>query len=174
MSVPSLNLGRLSFGVAGPFFGWSHRSETILALQRWINCRRVSAPGRPPVSAPAVLRPLARRSFGEPGIFCPACWRKAVEASAAAPKLPSLWSMWGRTMPFSSLKDPSDLARAYAVMDAAWDDLKDGIPEEQRDSERTRLAYLVASLAPLALDEAVLKQNVLDQFRQRASQASAA
>jgi hypothetical protein len=77
-------------------------------------------------------------------------------------------------MPFSSLKDPSDLARAYAVMDAAWDDLKDGIPEEQRDSERTRLAYLVASLAPLALDEAVLKQNVLDQFRQRASQASAA
>ncbi|HEY5798556.1 MAG TPA: hypothetical protein VIU82_26435 [Bosea sp. (in: a-proteobacteria)] len=73
-------------------------------------------------------------------------------------------------MPFSSLRDPTDLARACAVMDAAWNELKDAIPEDRSAEERTRLAYLVASLTPLALDEDDLKQNVLHQFRQRASE----
>ncbi len=77
-------------------------------------------------------------------------------------------------MPFSSLRDPSDLARAYAVMEAAWNELKDAIPEPEREGERTRLAYLVASLAPLALDEDDLKKNVLHQFRLHASQVSGA
>ena len=77
-------------------------------------------------------------------------------------------------MPFSSLRDPSDLARACAVMEAVWNELKDAIPEPERDSERTRLAYLVANLAPLALDEDDLKKNVLHQFGLRASQTSGA
>ncbi len=77
-------------------------------------------------------------------------------------------------MPFSSLRDPLDLARAYAVMDAAWTELKDAIPVAQRESERTRLAYMVASLAPLALDEDDLLRNVLHQFRQQHSQSNAA
>lgn len=73
-------------------------------------------------------------------------------------------------MPFSSLRDPSDLARAYAAMDVAWAELKDTIPEHRREAERTRLAYLVASLTPLALDEDDLKQNAILQFRQKASE----
>lgn len=60
----------------------------------------------------------------------------------------------------------TQLRSAYAAMDAAWNELKAIIPEAQRDKERTRLAYLVASFAPLALDEDDLKQNVLHQFRQ--------
>lgn len=75
-------------------------------------------------------------------------------------------------MPLSSLNDPADLARAYAAMEAAWKEVEDSIPEERREAERTRLAYLVTSCAPLALDEADLKQNVLLQFKQR--QASSA
>ncbi|HEV7321747.1 MAG TPA: hypothetical protein VGO04_24345 [Ensifer sp.] len=70
-------------------------------------------------------------------------------------------------MPFSSLKDPVDLARAFAVIEAAWSDLKDTIPKDRWEAERTRLAYLVASFTPLALDEDDLKQNVLLQFRGR-------
>jgi hypothetical protein len=45
-------------------------------------------------------------------------------------------------MPFSSLSDPSDLTRAYVAMDAAWNELKDSIPEAQHDGERRRLAFL--------------------------------
>lgn len=72
-------------------------------------------------------------------------------------------------MPFSSLRNPTDLARACAVMDAAWNELKDAIPEDRTAEERTRLAYLVASLTPLALEEDDLLHNVLLQFRQRES-----
>jgi hypothetical protein len=72
-------------------------------------------------------------------------------------------------MPFSSLKDPVDMARAFAVMEAAWSDLKGSIPEDRRDAERVRLAYLVASVAPSALDEDDLKKNVMLQFRERAN-----
>ncbi|HEV7257742.1 MAG TPA: hypothetical protein VGN82_08165 [Bosea sp. (in: a-proteobacteria)] len=70
-------------------------------------------------------------------------------------------------MPFSSLKDPVDLARAFAVIEAAWSDLKDSIPEDRWEAERTRLAYLVASFTPLALDENDLKRNILLRFRER-------
>jgi hypothetical protein len=38
-------------------------------------------------------------------------------------------------MPFSSLSDPSDLARAFAAMEAAWNELKDEISEAQRDEK---------------------------------------
>jgi hypothetical protein len=73
-------------------------------------------------------------------------------------------------MPFSSLRDPNDLARAYAVMDAAWDELKDAVPEDRTAAERIRLAYLVAGLTPLILDDDELKQNVLMQFREQATE----
>lgn len=72
-------------------------------------------------------------------------------------------------MPFSSLSDPADLARAYAALEASWEDLKGTIPEAERERERTRIAYLVAGCAPLALDEDQLKKNVLLQYRQSAA-----
>ncbi|PTM39468.1 hypothetical protein C8D03_0961 [Bosea sp. 124] len=70
-------------------------------------------------------------------------------------------------MPFSSLRDPSDLARAYAALEAAWREIKNSVPEAQRENARLDLAYLVADLAPLALDEDDLRENVLHHFRQR-------
>jgi hypothetical protein len=57
-------------------------------------------------------------------------------------------------------------------MEAAWSELKGAIPETERDGERTRLAYIVASLAPLALDEDDLMRNVLHQFELHASRTS--
>jgi hypothetical protein len=73
-------------------------------------------------------------------------------------------------MPFSSMSDPADLARAYAAMEAAWEELKNAIPEGERDRERIRLAYIIASCAPLALDEDDLTRNALLLFRQRSMQ----
>lgn len=69
-------------------------------------------------------------------------------------------------MPFSSLDDPADLARAYAAMEAVWTEIRESIPEPERESERNRIAYLVAGFAPLALDEEDLTQNVLLHYRE--------
>lgn len=77
-------------------------------------------------------------------------------------------------MPFPSLRNPTDLARARTVMDTAWKELKDAIPDDRQDAERTRLAYLIAGLAPLALDEGDLHRNVLLHFRDCAPQTAAA
>lgn len=68
-------------------------------------------------------------------------------------------------MPFSSLDDPADLARAYASLEAVWNHVKGSIPARERETERARIAQLVADFAPLALDEEDLTQNVLFQYR---------
>lgn len=67
---------------------------------------------------------------------------------------------------------PAGCPLRHGAMEAAWNEVADSIPEERREAERTRLAYLVASCAPLALDEEDLKQNVLLLFRQRPASAA--
>lgn len=64
-------------------------------------------------------------------------------------------------MPFSSLNDPNDLARAFASLERVWTEVKDTVPEPDKAKERERIAHMVASYAPLALDEDDLTQNVL-------------
>jgi len=68
-------------------------------------------------------------------------------------------------MPFSSLIDPADLARAYAALEAVWNEVKSSIPDAEHENERTRIAYLTAGFAPLALDEDDLKRNVLFHYK---------
>ncbi len=69
-------------------------------------------------------------------------------------------------MPFSSLKDPVDLARAQGALEAAWSEIQSAIPEERADEERTRLVYIIAALAAVAGDEQELKERALDRYRQ--------
>jgi hypothetical protein len=64
-------------------------------------------------------------------------------------------------MPFSTLSDPSDLARAYAALEAVWNEVKGLVPAEVHEMERVKIAYLVSHLAPTALDEEDLKQKAL-------------
>ncbi len=66
---------------------------------------------------------------------------------------------------FPTLDDPTDLARAYAALDAAWNVVVKTIPESRWETERARLAELIASWARLALDEKGLTQNALIEFR---------
>jgi len=68
-------------------------------------------------------------------------------------------------MPFSSLSDPADLARAYAALESVWREIKDLVPDGEHERERTRVACIVASLAPMALDEDDLTQSVLLHYR---------
>lgn len=68
-------------------------------------------------------------------------------------------------MPFSSLTDPTDLARAYASLEAVWSQVKASIPASEHAKERERIAYLVAGFAPVALDEDDLTRNVLFQLQ---------
>jgi hypothetical protein len=70
-------------------------------------------------------------------------------------------------MPFSSLQNPVDLARAQAALDEVWAQIKPLIDEPDRERERTRLSYIVASLVKLALDEEDLVDRALRQYRAR-------
>lgn len=69
-------------------------------------------------------------------------------------------------MPFSSLTDPVQLARAHAALEAAWAEIKashlDALGAEAEDRER--LKYIVANLAPVALDEVDLVQRAVARF----------
>jgi hypothetical protein len=71
-------------------------------------------------------------------------------------------------MPFSSLTDPIDLARAEAALEKAWAELKPALSSGSDALERNNLAYIVASLVPLALDEDDLAQRAIDRFREKA------
>lgn len=70
-------------------------------------------------------------------------------------------------MPFSSLSDPIDIARAHAALEAVWLEVRATIRDADHESERNRIASLIIGCAPLALDEDDLKQNVLPQYRQK-------
>lgn len=68
-------------------------------------------------------------------------------------------------MPFSSLTDPIDLARAGAALDAAWNEIRLTLPDPYDERELTRLAYIVASLVPVVEDEDDLTLRAVERFR---------
>lgn len=68
-------------------------------------------------------------------------------------------------MPFSSLSDPVDLARAEAALDAAWAEIRPKVSEGHEDQERTRLIYIIAALAAASEDERELKDRALARYR---------
>lgn len=69
-------------------------------------------------------------------------------------------------MPFSSFTDPVDVARAQAALDAVWEQVRDSVPEKDWEQQRTRLGYIIASFALIAVDEEDLISRGLKQFRQ--------
>lgn len=68
-------------------------------------------------------------------------------------------------MPFRTLGDPADVARAFSAFEALWHDLKRSIATPDHDRERIQIAYLVAEFAPLALDEEDLTRIVKLHYR---------
>lgn len=74
-------------------------------------------------------------------------------------------------MPFRSFTDPIDLARANAADEAAWAIILAN-PHEflgAAEMERERLKFIVASLLPMALDEADLVAQAVAQFTGKAA-----
>lgn len=72
-------------------------------------------------------------------------------------------------MPFSSLSDPVDLARAQGALDSAWDEVRSIIPHACEEQERIRLAYIVAALVHVAEDEDDLTRRAIERYRQSAA-----
>ena len=72
----------------------------------------------------------------------------------------------GKGMPFSSLTDPVELARAAAALEAAWNVLGSTQHDPIDEQGRTRLAYIVASLVAVAEDEDDLARRAVERFRQ--------
>lgn len=70
-------------------------------------------------------------------------------------------------MPFSSLNDSVDLARAQAALDAAWIEVEPTIPDAMKGHERTTLAYIVAGLAAAATDEDELRRRAIETYRRQ-------
>ena len=69
-------------------------------------------------------------------------------------------------MPFSSVDNPVDLARAQAAMEAAWTEVVTTHGELLGDActERARLAFVVASMIPLAKDDVDLVRMAVRRF----------
>jgi hypothetical protein len=67
-------------------------------------------------------------------------------------------------MPFRTLVDPVQLARAHGAFESAWAELLAGGHVREDDAERERLKYIVASLAPVANDEADLAGRAIARF----------
>lgn len=73
-------------------------------------------------------------------------------------------------MPFSSLRDPIDIARAQRAMEAAWAEIKPTVPPDALDRERLRLVYIVTALANRTGDQSDLTQLAIERY-QRAIRA---
>ncbi|WP_156412396.1 hypothetical protein [Bosea sp. Root483D1] len=63
------------------------------------------------------------------------------------------------------MTDPIDLPRAEAALEKAWAELKPSLAAGSGELERNNVAYIVASLVPLALDEDDLAQRAIVQLR---------
>lgn len=69
-------------------------------------------------------------------------------------------------MPFSSLTDPVELARAGAALDIAWKEVSQTLdPFDAR--ERIRLAYIVAGLVTETADEGDLIRRAIEKYRSK-------
>lgn len=71
---------------------------------------------------------------------------------------------WGKGMPFSSLSDPASLARAAASLEAAWLKIK-AINPDADDSDRVKLAYIVASLVTVIGDEVDIVGRAVERYQ---------
>ena len=68
-------------------------------------------------------------------------------------------------MPFLSLRDPVDVARAHAAYSTAWDKLvEENAIATKAPSARDRLAYIIAVLAPICADEDELVERAIQRF----------
>lgn len=70
-------------------------------------------------------------------------------------------------MPFSSFQDPADIARSQGALDSVWARIKPLVDEKDRERERARLVYIVASYALTAIDEDDLAERAWRRYWER-------
>lgn len=117
----------------------------------------------------------ARFPGGKHGILCPVSsgWWGLFRFRLLLPLLPLRldFRRFGISkegdIPFSSLTDPADLARAQAALEIAWRAVEAEVRDEDRDECRIRLKYIISSFALVAVDENDLARRVIERFRRR-------
>ena len=67
-------------------------------------------------------------------------------------------------MPFATLNDPVDVARASATLDLAWQRVAPSIAGQDRERARGRLASIVADSVHVAIDETDLVERSVQRF----------
>jgi hypothetical protein len=72
--------------------------------------------------------------------------------------------IWGEIMPFSSLTDPVELARAQAALEAAWSEIQPTIAEENRERERVRLSYIIAPMLAMVEDHDEIVRRAVNRY----------
>lgn len=73
-------------------------------------------------------------------------------------------------MPFSSLSEPADVARAHAALDRAWSMLVEErkVEGERADAQRLMLATFIAGYAGIVDDEKELARRAVNRFLENA------
>ena len=69
-------------------------------------------------------------------------------------------------VPYSTFSDPADIARCDAALTRAWAIVEDDIAEPDRDLQKVRLAYIVASFFLVAANGDDLVRRTVERFRQ--------
>jgi len=69
-------------------------------------------------------------------------------------------------IPFSSMNDPVDLARAQAALETAWNEIRPTVAAEDAAKERAKLAYIVAGLVAVVEDRKNLRKRVVERYQQ--------
>lgn len=76
-------------------------------------------------------------------------------------------------MPFSSLHDPADLARACRLLDTAWARIGERcVGRGESESERTQLAYMIAALLRSGESDEMLIEAAIKRYVAAAEEGS--
>jgi hypothetical protein len=74
-------------------------------------------------------------------------------------------TLWRDRVPFSSLNDPVDVARAQAAIEAAWGQVRKSLKDDANPTEEwSRLARIVLDLVGVAVDETDLARRAVERF----------
>lgn len=68
-------------------------------------------------------------------------------------------------VPFSTFSSPEDVACCHAVLRRAWAIVEPDIEDRDRDLQKVRLAYIVASFFLVATDDDELVSRAVERFR---------
>jgi hypothetical protein len=124
-----------------------------------------SSPRQSPSRRNRPVAHLGRSSLDWPGLAHAGPGLFLVMVSVNRPSLPV-----GAQMPFQSIIDATELARAHGALDAAWSEIcaRQFVLPGTEDAERERLSYNIANFVYVAEDDSDLVRRAVAHFARTA------